>query len=126
MITIKKLSPILDHIIVTDMNFGEQVTSGGIILRSDNGKSEGVKPRWAKVFAIGPDQDQVSVGDWVLVEHGRWTRGFEIQFEDDDSVTELFRIDPEGIIMSADTPPTDASFGSYTTPSQPGLSDFIV
>lgn len=124
MTTIKDFKPILDHIIVTDMNFGEQVTSSGIVLRSDNGKSEGVKPRWGRIFAIGPDQKDVKVGEWVLVEHGRWTRSIEIHFEGDDNPTELFRVDPEGIMICSDEPPADISFGSFSTPTRPGLSDF--
>lgn len=121
---INKINPILDHILVTDMNFGEQVTSSGIVLRSDNGKSEGVKPRWSRVYAIGPDQKDVKVGDWLLVEHGRWTRGLELEIGDTENKTELFRIDPEGILIVADERPSDLEFGQYETPSRPGLSDF--
>lgn len=124
MITVKNFKPILDHIIVTDMNFGEQVTSGGIVLRSDNGKSEGVKPRWGRVYAIGPDQKEVKVDDWLLVEHGRWTRGLELKFEGDETPIELFRIDPEGILLVSDARPNDVEFGSYATPTKPGMSDF--
>lgn len=126
MTTIKNFKPILDHIIVTDMNFGEQVTSSGIVLRSDNGKSEGVKPRWARVFAVGPEQKTVKVDEWILIDHGRWTRGLDVHFDGDDEPTELFRVDPEGIIMASDSPPTDISFGSFSTPTRPGLSDFTV
>lgn len=121
---IKKISPILDHIIVSDMNFGEQVSTGGIVLRSDNGKSEGVKPRWGKVYAVGPDQKQVSVGEWLLIEHGRWTRGIELDLDDSDEKIELFRIDPNGILIVADEKPADLEFGAYSTPTKPGMSDF--
>ena len=74
-----KLRPIHKHILVRDMNFGEQYTAGGIFIPSDDGKSEGVKPRWARVFAVGPEQTEVKVGEWILVEHGRWTRGLEVE-----------------------------------------------
>jgi co-chaperonin GroES (HSP10) len=70
--------PIYDRVIVSDMNFGEQVTAGGIIITSDDGKDRGVKPRWGKVYSKGPEnKDEYNVGDWILVEHGRWTRGFK-------------------------------------------------
>lgn len=121
---IRKINPILDHILVSDMNFGEQVSSGGIVLRSDNGKSEGVKPRWGKVYAIGPEQKTVKVGEWLLIEHGRWTRGISV--ETDDVEMEVFRIDPDGILIVADEKPNDLEFGSYSTPTQPGMSDFTV
>ena len=121
---IKKINPILDHILVTDMNFGEQVTTGGIVLRSDNGKSEGVKPRWGRVYAIGPDQKDVSVDEWLLIEHGRWTRGLELEIGDDEVKIELFRVDPNGILLVADEKPNDLEFGAYETPTRPGMSDF--
>lgn len=123
---IKAITPILDHILVTDMNFGEQISAGGIVLRSDNGKSEGVKPRWGKVYAIGPDQQDIKVGDWLLVEHGRWTRGLDLTIGEDEETFELFRIDPTGILLVSDEKPNDIEFGSHSTPTQPGMSDFAI
>lgn len=121
---IKKISPILDHILASEINFGEQITTGGIVLRSDNGKSEGVKPRWGKVYAVGPDQKDVKEGDWLLIEHGRWTRGMEVCIDTEDNKLELFRIDPNGILLVSDSRPNDVEFGSYSTPTRPGMSDF--
>ena len=43
-----------EEVLVTEMHFGEQKTSGGIILRSDDGDTRGIYPRWAKVFSKGP------------------------------------------------------------------------
>lgn len=111
-----KIKPIQKHILVRDMNFGEQKTTGGIVLMSDDGKSEGVKPRWAKVFAVGPQQSDVSVGEWILIEHGRWTRGLEVE-EDDGTKFTIWRVDPEGIMMSSDEKPAGAEFGTFTTAS---------
>jgi co-chaperonin GroES (HSP10) len=88
------------------MGFGEQVTSTGIIIKSDNGKSSGVKPRWGKVWAIGPEQSDVKVGEWILIEHGRWTRTIELE-EEDGSITELRRVETNAIMMSADERPGD-------------------
>ena len=121
---ITKINPILDHILVTDINFGEQKTASGIVLRSDNGKSEGVKPRWGKVYAIGPDQKTVQDGEWLLIEHGRWTRGMEVEVEGSENKMEIFRIDPEGILLASSEKPSDVELGSYSTPTAPGLSDF--
>lgn len=111
-----KIRPIQKHILVRDMNFGEQKTAGGIVLMSDDGKSEGVKPRWAKVFAIGPQQSDVEVGEWILIEHGRWTRGLEVE-EDDGTKFTIWRVDPEGIMMTSNERPAGAEFGSFTTAS---------
>ena len=70
---IKSISPIKNHVVVTDMNFGSRELSSGIVLLGDDGKTDGIRPRWAKVYAVGPDQDEIKVGQWVLIEHGRWT-----------------------------------------------------
>ena len=113
----KTFKAILDHIIVAEMNFGEQVSKGGIVIKSDDGKTEGVKPRWAKVWAIGPDQKDVKVDEWVLVEHARWTRGIEIETETGETIT-IRRIDSNAILAAADRCPEDVSLGALTTPKE--------
>ena len=115
-VKISKITPVQAHILVSDMNFGEQKTTSGIILKSDDGKSEGVKPRWCRVRAIGKDQTDVKVGDWVLVEHGRWTRGLELE-EEDGTIVTIRRVDNNGILMVTDEKPTGPEFGTFTTAS---------
>lgn len=73
--------PLRDGILVRNMEFGEQRTEGGIIIASDDGKTSGIHPRWGEVIAIGKDQEDVSIGQYVLVAHGRWSRGFELNGE---------------------------------------------
>ena len=107
---VSALRPLTDNVIVIDMNFGEQKTAGGIILQSDNGKAHGVHPRWAKVYAVGPEQQDVNVGQWVLIEHGRWTRGIKI--EDDTGEKIIRKIDTKCMLMISDeAPPDDAMIG---------------
>jgi co-chaperonin GroES (HSP10) len=106
MVTKGKIRPIRDHVIISDMEFGMQKTATGILIHSDNGKSSGVKPRWGRVWAVGPEQTEVRVGEWIMVEHGRWTRTFEVE-QDDGSILELRRVDNSAILMSADEKPDD-------------------
>ena len=71
-----------DRVLVTDMYFGEQTTKGGIILANDDGKTRGIYPRWGKVHSKGPlNKDPYDVGDWILIEHGRWTRAMKLETE---------------------------------------------
>jgi co-chaperonin GroES (HSP10) len=122
-----RLRPIQAHILVRDMNFGEQKSAGGIVLKSDDGKSEGVRPRWCKIFAVGPQQQDVKAGEWILVEHGRWTRGLEVE-EDDGTKFTIWRVDPTGILMSADEKPAGIEFGAWTTASHGSVhnpEDFV-
>ena len=105
-----KIRAIRDHVIIKDMDFGEMVTSSGIVIQSDNGKSHGIKPRWGQVYKVGPEQEDVKVGQWVLVEHGRWTRKFTI--DDGESVKEIQRVDVPAILAVADEKPNDFYIGS--------------
>lgn len=104
-----KIRALHDWVIVSDMDFGESVTDTGIVIRSDNGKSHGIKPRWAKVYKIGPDQKDVTVGQWVLIEHGRWTRAMHIH--DGEQELKAHRVDVPGIILVTDEKPSDIYFG---------------
>lgn len=93
-----------DHVIVADMQFGERKTASGIIILDDDAKSRGIRPRWARVYATGPEQQDVTVNQWVLIEHGRWTRGFKLT---EPSGTEVIirRVDAAGIMATSETPP---------------------
>ena len=127
MAVIRSLRAIRDHILVEEMNFGEQVTAAGIVLRSDDGKSEGVKPRWCKVYAVGHEQDEVKVGEWLFIEHGRWTRGVDIETDDGQKLT-IRRVDKTGILCVSDEKPTGPEFGAFVSPehgSTHSPEDFI-
>jgi co-chaperonin GroES (HSP10) len=89
---------------------GERTTKGGIVLRDDNGKLEGVRPRWGKVWQVAEDIKDVKPGDWILCEHGRWTMSIEIKQEDGEKF-KFQKIDPNGILMIADEKPNDVMFG---------------
>jgi co-chaperonin GroES (HSP10) len=104
------LKPLKDKVFVTDINFDEEVTSGGIVLKSDNGKGEGVKPRWGRVWAIGPEQQDIEVGQWILMEHARWTREFQHEAED-GTITKLHMADLNAIMLVADEKPQSVQRG---------------
>ena len=107
-ITREKFHALGDSVIVEDMAFDVRFTQTGLILPSDNGKSSGIRPRWGRVYAVGPEQQDVRVGEWILVAHGRWTRGLDI--EDDSGKRTIRKIDPKDILMSADERPADVTF----------------
>lgn len=105
----KNLRPINDHVLVSDMVFTERLSAGGIVLMNDDAKVHGIRPRWAKVYAVGPKQEDVTVGQYILVEHGRWTRGIKIK--DNDGEVTIRRIDPENILAVSDEPMVDETMG---------------
>jgi hypothetical protein len=69
--------PLRDNILATDLEFGAQVING-IIIPNDDMTERGIKSRWAKVYKIGPDVTGIEVGNWILIEHSRWSTGFNI------------------------------------------------
>ena len=99
-----KIVPLRDMIVGSDMEFGEEKLASGIILQSDNRKTSGIHPRWCKVYAIGPQQKEVKVGQWICVEHGRWGRTVELEL-DDDTKLEVRAVDPNAIMLVSDEQP---------------------
>lgn len=106
---INGIRPLHDSVIVKDMNFEERMTSSGLIIVKDDGKNSGIRPRWAEVYAIGPDQQEIKVGQWVCVAHGRWTRGVKIQDETGEHT--IRRVDNNDILLVSDEPVSDLTMG---------------
>jgi co-chaperonin GroES (HSP10) len=106
---VKKIRALQDHVIVTDMNFDQKISYGGIIIPNTDGKLEGIHPRWGRVYAIGNRQRDIRVGQYVLVKHGRWTRGVDII--DDDGEKTIRRVDQNDILMISDEPVQDETIG---------------
>jgi co-chaperonin GroES (HSP10) len=109
-----KVTPLRDGIIVEEMKFGMQTTSKGLIILNDDGANHGIKPRWARVYSIGPDQKDISVGQYILVEHGRWRRGIEVVNPDTGEETVVRKVDNENILMVSDEPMIDMSYSNVT------------
>ena len=104
-IKVNEIRALKDHVLVADMNFEGRKLSSGILLLGDDLRSAGIRPRWAQVYAVGPEQTDIQVGQWVLVAHGRWTRGGGI--EDNTGDVTIRRIDTNDILMVSDVEPTD-------------------
>lgn len=100
-------TPLHDGVLVRQMKFDQVTTAGGIIIPGDDGELRGIHPRWAEVVSVGHKQKDVVVGDWILVAHGRWSRGFNLNGET------VRTVDPKDILMVSDEEPQ----GHYTTPT---------
>ena len=101
-----KIKPLGAKIFVSDMEFGEQKTASGLYIPSDHAKGSGIHPRWGKVWAVGDAQKDVKVGEWILIDHGRWTRTIEYENED-GSITELRMVDNDAVLIQSDDKPND-------------------
>lgn len=102
---LSSLKVLHDKVLVTEMEFGERISLGGIIQIDDDSKFEGVRPRWARVCATGPKQNKIQVGDYVLLHHARWTRAIPVE-DDQGQKINVHMIDyPTGVLMiSKDRP----------------------
>jgi hypothetical protein len=78
-------------------DFGIKQTTGGVFVNQSAGTTESMRPRWFKVTHVGPDQADVSVGDSVLVENGRWSRGIDF---DKTGIAEnyIYHLDEKAIL----------------------------
>lgn len=104
------LKAIGDRVLVSDMHFGEQKTAGGLIIGDDDGQTRGIYPRWGRVYSIGPrNKDDYKVGDWILIEHGRWTRGLDMDSDDGDLTLRM--VERESVLAVSDTKPEDVNMG---------------
>ena len=96
-----------NRVLVSHMHFGEQTTKSGLIIKTDDGTTRGIYPRWGKVYDKGPrNEDDYKVGDWVLVEHGRWTRGVEL-----NDIT-IRMVEAESILAYSEIKPDDVQIGA--------------
>lgn len=100
------LRALKNSVLVTDMEFNERKLNSGIVLLNDNGTTAGIRPRWGRVYAIGPEQTEFSVGQWVCVAHGRWTRGVDIEDAEGKTIT-IRKIDPKDVMLISDERPAD-------------------
>ena len=106
-----KVRAIGNRVLVSDMYFGDQKTASGLIINNDDGTTRGIYPRWGKVYSKGPrNEDDYDIGDWILIEHGRWTRAMAL--ETDDGELEVRMVDSECVLAYSKEKPDDVQIGA--------------
>ena len=104
------LKAIGNKVLVSNMYFGEQKTKSGLILRDDDGTTRGIYPRWGQVYSKGPNNnEEYDIGDWILIEHGRWTRAISV--EDGLGTIEVRMVENESILATSPEKPEGISIG---------------
>ena len=63
-----RVKPIKKRVLARLCEQGSRMSAGGIHLLDDDAQEHGIRPRWFQVTAIGPDQDEVEVDDYLVVE----------------------------------------------------------
>ena len=97
------ITPLKKRVLVSDMQFGATKSKGGIIILDDDGTEAGIHPRWGKVYAVGKEQEDVKVGEWLLVAHGRWSRAFKVK--KNGTELEVRMIDENDILLVSQEEP---------------------
>ncbi len=101
-----KIKALKGKVLVTDLERGTRVING-IIIPDDNGKSQGIRPRWGKVYSIGEDIHDIRVGQWILIEHGRWTRMLKVT-DDNGNELQVWGVEwPESVLLVSDERPDE-------------------
>ena len=102
-----KLTPLHDKVLakMIDLVGYERTTKGGLIMTDTQGDDAFIRPRWFKVVAVGPKQLDVKEGDYVLVEHGRWSRGIAGSASDKEE-DKIFLVDNNGMLGVSDEHPS--------------------
>lgn len=100
-----KIKALRNKILAINIERGQTTSYGGILLLDDSLKKEGIYARWMQVYSIGSEvTDDIQEGNWIFVEHGRWTRVMRILM-DDNSELELWGIDPDSVLLVSNERP---------------------
>jgi len=99
-----KLKALTNKILCKEMEKGEQRSRGGIILPDDDISESGIRPRWMQVFSVGPDVTDIKEGQWIMVEHGRWTHGMILRNDNNKEFT-IWAAEEESVLLVADEKP---------------------
>lgn len=109
-----RIKALTGKVIVSDLERGRRVV-GGIIIPDDNGKSEGIRPRWGKVYSVGDDITDIRPGQWILIENGRWTRMLKVT-DDDGNDLKLWGVEyPKSVLLVSDEDPDTAIFSDFSS-----------
>lgn len=99
------IKPLPNRILAELLGLQERVSAGGIVLKSDDGKDTGVRPRWAQIKLVGEGIDWVTPNQYVLIAHGRWSRQFECEHQ--GQTLKLVHLDNKEILAVTDVKPDE-------------------
>lgn len=107
-----KIKALKGKVLVTNLERGSRIVNG-IIIPDDNGKTEGIRPRWGKVYSVGEDISDISPGQWILIENGRWTRMLEVKEDNGDKI-QVWGVEwPKSVMLVSDTDPETTIFSQW-------------
>ncbi len=107
-----KIKALKNKVLVSELERGMRIVNG-IIIPDDNGKSEGIRPRWGRVYSVGEGIDEIKEGQWILIENGRWTRMLTVK-EDDGREIKVWGVEwPQSVLLVSDEEPKTEIFSKW-------------
>jgi hypothetical protein len=120
-IVASEFRPLKKNVFVTDLDGGMHVTKGGIIRPDDNMSATGIRPRWACVWAIGPDVEDIKVGEWVFIEHARWTNSIDLRLP--SGSVRVWKVDwPAAVLLAMQDDPREVNLDSLPRVQHPTMT----
>jgi co-chaperonin GroES (HSP10) len=124
-ITADAFHPIRDKVFVSDLDSGPRETAAGIIIPDDNMSERGVHPRWGRVWAIGPDVKDIEVGEWVYIEHARWTNSIDLDLP--EGLVRIWQVEwPASVMLATAEDPRANQPAQLREVSHPKSSHHII
>lgn len=104
------LTPLGDKVLakmIDNFDGWTQKQSAAGLFMPDTPDTDGAqRPRWFAVTHIGPKQEDLEVGDYVLVANGRWSQGLDI-LKTGRKEDKLHYLDNEGTLAKTKVNPLD-------------------
>ena len=105
-----KLRPLPGRLYCKALETGLRTSAGGIVLTDDNKATAGVggvRPRWFQVVNVNVDTnpDDIKIGDYVLVEHGRWSKRFTGSADMREVGNNYSIVEEKSVMMVSEDPP---------------------
>ena len=82
----------------------ERKTAGGLILAGDDATEAGIRARWFQTISVGEEVLDINENQYILVDHGRWTRGVTLVTDDGEEL-QVRRVDIKDILGKQDNKP---------------------
>lgn len=99
------VKPLKDTILVKNIERGIKKLSSGILIPDDNVKEHGIRPRWGQVYAVGENIKDIKPGQYILIEHARWSRGIAVNIDGEEFY--LHKVENNSILAISDEEPNE-------------------
>lgn len=107
-VNVSDFRPLKGKVFVTSLEHGDTITKAGLIITDDNMTNRGIRARWGQVWAIGDDVQDIEVGQWILIEHGRWTQ--KIAMDVNGEIVNVWSVEyPASVHLVSDEEPKGSS-----------------